>query len=188
MHPQQSFFAQPSSSPRRFLILYSAHVASLRGLPRGAANLNSGFGAGTVPFFWSKAMADFIDTTDDGMLSWGANFSTRITATPIVYGLTAAIATTLAGEQSAYASPLSAAQEPSTRGSSTVIAKNTVKADLIAYCRQLTRTIQGVSTLTAQQKHDLGITVRDTQPSPIPPPANAPSIITKSTIGNTVRI
>jgi hypothetical protein len=37
-------------------------------------------------------------------------------------------------------------------------------------------------------RSDLGLTVKDVEPTPIPPPAFAPSIIIESTTGNVVRI
>ena len=39
-----------------------------------------------------------------------------------------------------------------------------------------------------QQRHDLGLTVRDVEPTPVPAPAMAPQVLVVSITGNTVRI
>jgi hypothetical protein len=137
---------------------------------------------------WHTHMPDYIPSTDADLLAFSSQFSTKITATPVPLGVTAAIATQLATYQSAYATALAASTNPQTRGPSTVFAKNQARVNLVAYCRHVAGQVQGTMSVTAQQKQDLGLTVRDVEPSPIPPPANAPGIMIKSTIGNTIRI
>jgi hypothetical protein len=83
---------------------------------------------------------------------------------------------------------LAAATNPPTRGGSTILAKDLARADLEPYCRQLARAIQGTLTVTDQQRFDLGLTVRDTDPSPIPPPALEPEIDIVAVSGNTVKL
>jgi hypothetical protein len=131
---------------------------------------------------------DFIPAADADLLAWSDNFSQMITATPTAFGLTAANATTLQTRQSAYATAFEAATDPATRGGSTVLAKDIARADLVSYCRALARAVQGTLTVTNQQRFDLGLTVRDTEPSPIPPPANAPGLDVVSVAGNSARI
>src|SRR4051794_2282711 len=116
-------------------------------------------------------MPDFIPSSDADLLAFGANFSTLITANPTSYGLSAPIATTLAAKQAAYAAALEAATNPSTRGGSTILAKDEARSDLVAYCREVARAVQGTMTVTNQQRYDLGLTVREAEPTPIPPPA-----------------
>lgn len=131
---------------------------------------------------------NFIPSTDAGLLAWGLNYSTLVSANPVLYGLTAPIATTLAAKQAAYAAALTAATDPSTRGGATIFAKQTARKDLVAYCRLTARTIQGTITVTNAERYALGLTVRDVLPSPIPPPASAPDIDIISVSGRTVKI
>ena len=131
---------------------------------------------------------DYIPSTDAALLAFSAQFSAKVTAGPVPLGVTAAIATQLATYQSAYATALAAATNPATRGQSTVFAKNEARVQLVSYIRHVAGQIQGTMSVTAQQKQDLGLTVRDVEPTPIPPPANAPGIMIKSTFGTTVRI
>lgn len=131
---------------------------------------------------------DFIPRTDAALLAYSANFSTLMTASPTTYGCTAGMATTLATKQAFYATCLEAATNPATRGGSTVFAKDNARRDLVAYIRQLARTVQGTASVTDQQKFDLGVTVRKTVISPIPVPSQSPTLVVKSTNLNIVRV
>jgi hypothetical protein len=142
----------------------------------------------TVQTNEERIMPDYVPTTDAGLLSWATNMSAQVTATPTAFGLTAGIATTLAGHVTTYSDTLEAATNPTTRGGSTVFAKDTARQTLVAYVRQVVGTIQGTPSVTAQQKYDLGITVRDRVPTPITPPAMAPDVLILSTSGRTVKI
>lgn len=133
-------------------------------------------------------MPDFIPTADTDLLAWANPFSAKLTATPTAYGVTAGNASTLAGLLTTFSTALAAATNPQTRGGSTIAAKDTARVNLVANIRQLARQIQGTITVTNQQRYDLGLTVRDTTPTPVPPPAFSPTIMIESTIGNTVRI
>jgi hypothetical protein len=74
------------------------------------------------------------------------------------------------------------------RGGSTILAKDEARVDLVAYCREVARAVQGTMTVTNQQRYDLGLTVREAEPSPIPPPASKPGLDIIATTGNTVKI
>src|SRR5206468_9549551 len=105
--------------------------------------------ADVVPYFNQGAttmVQDFIPSNDDAFLAWVTPFSAKITATPTAYGVTAGIATTLATKKTTFATTLAAAQDPQTRGKSTILAKETARNDLEAYCRQTARQIQGTLT------------------------------------------
>lgn len=131
---------------------------------------------------------DFIPTTDAGKLAYGANFSTIVTAGPVALGLTSAIATILAAKQAAYAAAYALAVDPATRGGASVLAKDTTRDDLISYIRDLARSIQGTLTVTNAQRFSLGLTIRDTSPSPQPPPGSAPDIDVLAVAGRTAKI
>jgi hypothetical protein len=69
-----------------------------------------------------------------------------------------------------------------------VLAKDTARRDLVAYCRLLARIIQGTLTVTNAQRYALGLTVRDVISTPIPAPSSPPDIDIVSTTRRTVRI
>ena len=131
---------------------------------------------------------DFIPHTDADLLAWGDNFSTLISANPTGYSLTAAIATELAGKQAAYASALAAATNPPTRGGATIHVKDEARTDLVAYCRQLARVIQGSMIVTNAQRYNLGLTVKDQTPSPINPPTEPPVLEVASVTGRMLKL
>lgn len=131
---------------------------------------------------------NFIPDREADLVTWSTNFDTLITAAPTTYGLTAAQATAYATKHSAFVAAYQTASDPATRSPSNIVAKDTAKLALVAEARMLARIVQATPSVTAQQKSDLGLTVRDAEPSPIPPPAVAPGIVIVSVSGHTVRV
>src|SRR5688572_5857937 len=121
-------------------------------------------------------MADFFPSREADIVTWSVNFKTLITATPTTYGLTAAQATAYTTKHDAFVAAHQTANDPATRSPSAIIAKDVAKVALAAEARMLARIVQATPTVTAEQKSDLGLTVRDGEPSPIPPPAFAPEV------------
>jgi hypothetical protein len=105
---------------------------------------------------------------------WAVNFSTLITATPTAYGLTAGNATTISTAVNAFTSAYTTATDPSTRTSSSVAAMRVAKANMIVVVRQFAAIIRANPAITAEQLSDLGLTVADTEPTPIPAPTTFP--------------
>jgi hypothetical protein len=68
---------------------------------------------------------DYIPPKDADLLQWAQAYSSKITANPTSYTLTAGIATILAGDVSDFADKLAAATDPETRGGSTSCVKVT---------------------------------------------------------------
>jgi hypothetical protein len=134
-------------------------------------------------------MPDFVPDRDQDFKAFVETLSAGVTADPVSLGLDAGIATTLASKVTAFSTALAAATNPATRGGSTILAKDIARYDdLEPYVRQVARMIQGQITVTDQQRYDLGLTVRDTQPSPVPVPGFAPQMSIIAVSGRTVRI
>lgn len=132
--------------------------------------------------------ADWINTTDAGLLTQSADFSSKITATPTAFGLTAADATALAGDVTAYTAAYNAAVDPATRTKSTIVAKDAAKILLEARMRGFGRIIQADPSVTNAQRADLGLTIRATHPAPVPPPATRPIASVISIYQRTVKV
>lgn len=130
----------------------------------------------------------YLPNTDSTLLDWGRNFSTLINATPATYGLSAGQATAFATLYTAYETAYNTAVTPETRTKGAIAAKNTAKTNLKVDARNLVSIIQGIATVSDQQKIDLGITVRDSEPTPIPPPDVAPEIDFIATGSRTIRV
>ena len=131
----------------------------------------------------------YISSKDADLLAWSANFNTLVTATPTAYGLTAPQATAYDALHDLYAAAYSTAVNPSTRTKPAVAAKDTAKFNLIANARLLAMIVQSFPTITPEQLADLGLTVRDTTPTPIPTPTTTPllSVVAATNLSHVVR-
>jgi len=119
-------------------------------------------------------MPDVPPEKDQSLEDWSQNFDTRITTTPTLFNLLASDATAFHALVQDFITRRAAAVNPGTRGKSTVAAKQTSKIALLARARQLARIVSAYPPVTPQQRVDLGLNVRDTDPTPIPPPATKP--------------
>jgi len=121
-------------------------------------------------------MPDFIPHSDADLNSFAINLSAKITLAPTTYGLVAGDATALATLVTAFTSALSTAVTPATRTKTSIAAKDTARAVLVADIRSLARRIQATPTVTAAQKTDLGLPIRDAVPTPVPAPSTKPTL------------
>lgn len=133
-------------------------------------------------------MASYLPQTDSGLLAWATNFSTQISAAATTYGLTVEQVAAYSVLVEDYNTALTAATDPSTRGGSTVQAKNLARQALIAESRTLAMAVTNHPGVTDQQRYDLGLTVRDKQPTPVPPPTESPVLEIDSREGTIVTI
>lgn len=117
---------------------------------------------------------NFLPDKDQNLNAWAANFDTKITATPTAYGLVAADATAFHALAADFAVKLAAAVNPATRTRVTVAQKNISRAALKAKARALAKIVNAYPPLTNAQRAELGLTVRDTTPTPVPPPTTKP--------------
>ena len=107
--------------------------------------------------------------TDAELYTGSENFSTMISATPTVFGLTAPLATSYAALNATYAAAYLAANAPETRTKPKIIAKDDAKAALKAMASELAKLVDGTASVTNEQKAALGLSVRAT-PTPAPAP------------------
>jgi hypothetical protein len=125
---------------------------------------------------------DYIPFSDAGCMAWLDNNSAMISASPATYGIQTTDAADYATLVAAFDAALAAATAGSTRGPSTVNAKNVARVNAVTRARQLAAIIQNNPGVTQQQKIDLGYTVRKTTKTPIPAPATVPIL---SYVGST---
>jgi hypothetical protein len=122
-------------------------------------------------------MASYLPLTDSGLLDWSENFNSQINnMDPTTIGLTADDATGYATLYSSYETAYTNATNPGTRGSATILAKNEAKAAIITDSRRLAMTATNYPGTTDTQRQALGLTIRDTTPSPVPVPDTAPVV------------
>lgn len=133
-------------------------------------------------------MASYLPLTDGGLLNWSANFSAQLAGMdPTKVGITVEQAAAYAALQTDYATKYAAAINPETRGSATVLAKNDARKLLIPESRKLAMAANNYPGTTDQRRHDLGLTIRETDPSPVPVPSTMPRITFLPSNGLTVQ-
>ena len=114
---------------------------------------------------------------DGVLLPWSLNFSTKISATPTVFDLTASEAAAYAGLHADFTARLATAENPTTRTKETIANKTMSKLALLARARQFAKVIKASPTVTDGQRISLGLPLRDVSPTPAPIPASRPLLI-----------
>lgn len=130
----------------------------------------------------------YLPASDQGLRNFARNMSEIVTNDPVVLGLSVGQATSLASAYSSYDAALSLAIDPGTKTIATVAAKNTARANLKTIIKQYAAIIQAHPTVTNEQRAELGLTIRDTEPSPKPVPAFAPGLLVERVTGRTVDV
>ena len=127
---------------------------------------------------------------DADLVAYATNFDTRITATCLVFSLTAAQASAFHALLTPFISAydaLKAAEAAGVRSKALVTAKTDAKRSLLVLAHDLYGTVQSSTAVSASNKGLLGIVVRKTIPTPTPPPALAPQVTVERVTGRTVR-
>jgi len=122
-------------------------------------------------------MATIPPEVDGDLIPWSLNFSTRITATPTVFDLTASDATAYAALHADFVARAATAENPGTRTKANVQEKNLSKRALLAKARQFAKIIKANPDLTDGQLTLLGLAVRDVIPTPAPIPTSRPLLV-----------
>jgi hypothetical protein len=132
-------------------------------------------------------MPDFIPSREADLSPYVLNVSTRATATPTAFGLTAGQATTFAGLVTAWNTAFDAVRDPGARTPAAIITKNAAKRALIANLRMLAGIIQKFPGTTDTMRSELGLTVPK-PPSPEPVPEISPVVEVVRVNGHTVTL
>lgn len=132
-------------------------------------------------------MPDFLPSREADLVTWSLNYKTRLIAAPTAVGVTAPQASAYGALHDAFVTAYNAANNDGTRTRAAIITKDTAKTALIANARLLAGIIQKYPATTNTQRAELGLTVRDADPTPVPPPAAAPGLTVISVDGRTVK-
>jgi hypothetical protein len=116
----------------------------------------------------------YLPTRDEALDPWLLNFQTLIAASPTSYGLVTSDATAITAAYTSWHSAYLAATNPTTRTHATVSTKNTQKSNVIGVVRGYAATIRPNRAVSDALKIGLGLHVRDTSPTPVPPPSTVP--------------
>jgi len=134
-------------------------------------------------------MASYLPLTDSGLLGWSENFNTQLNSIdPTLIGLTTDDVTAYGLLFSAYDTAYTNATNPSTRGGATIQAKKDAKAPLITESRRLAMIVTNHPGTTDAQRQAMGLTIRDTTPTPVPVPETAPLISVTAVAGHRISL
>lgn len=125
-------------------------------------------------------MSGYLPTKDADLDNWASNWSTKVTAAPTTYGLTAPIATAVAALFATWHTAYLAAVAPTTRSPTTIAAKDSAKGAMVPQLRLYSQQVKANDAVSNANKEALGIHIDDTVPTPIPPPASHPIITVDS--------
>lgn len=126
------------------------------------------------------ALAPYIPATDSGFDLWDANFASLITATPPLYGLTAAEALVVQDSFESWHAAYVLVTSPDTKTKSTVADKNTAKVNALAIQRPFAQRIALNPGVLSGDKVALGLNPRTSMPAPITPPDTFPVLTVQS--------
>ncbi len=122
------------------------------------------------------ARQDWMPITDAGLLAFTDNFGRIINLTPADYNLTPAATTAYLAKQTEYATRLQTALDPGTRGKRATFLKEQSKKELTTLTRQIGRQINNLLSVNDEQRQELGLRIRSTNPTPRPAPDTRPFV------------
>jgi hypothetical protein len=127
----------------------------------------------------------FPPSRDENLLTMATDFSTKVTATPVVFGYTSSLATQTAAAVAAYSVALQVALDPATRTKAKIALKNLKKQLLVENLRMMNRIAQSNPAITDDQKIELALPVYKSR-TPINPPEQYPTVTVEKIVGRTV--
>lgn len=122
----------------------------------------------------STALAPYIPRRQADFTNWLANFSTLISASPTLYGLTSGDAATIAAMNASWVAVFTPVTSPMTRTSAAVSAKNTAYATIVPQVRVYAQNISNNPGVASSDKIAVGVNPKTSTPSPISPPVSVP--------------
>lgn len=130
----------------------------------------------------------YIPPKDALFATWLANFSALLTATPTDFGLEAADAVAVDAVNTTFQAAYTLSQDPATRTSPTVAAKDVARASAEAVVRPYAVQISRNSAVTDANKANIGVTIPSLVPTPIAAPTVAPVVSLESATHGTMRL
>jgi hypothetical protein len=118
--------------------------------------------------------APYIPAKDAQFDTWILNFNTLVQANFLLYGLTSADASASNTNTGNWSTAYATATSGATRTKANIATKDSTKAAVTAFMRNLANQIQANTSVTNADKAALGLTVRKTVKTPIAAPVTSP--------------
>lgn len=130
----------------------------------------------------------FLPSREASLVTWIENYALILKDDPAACGLSAEQEAAYALAASAFTSAYATANHPSTRTPGAIETKNTAKQAVIKLTREYVAINQAYPGMTNTLRRDLGITVRDDQPTPVPVPTVSPQLDIEAVQGRRMSI
>lgn len=130
----------------------------------------------------------YFPTKQAEAVSWALQFSNQVVANAAAFNVPTAVATQLNTLNANLQEAWVAFSNPANRTRGIIEAKTAALRDFKSFVKNVVNTIQAAPGVTDQQRIDLGITVRKTQPSKDSAPTEQPIVTVKKTLGRTVTV
>lgn len=124
---------------------------------------------------------------DAPLAQWSTTFQGLASSDPGAFSLSVLEMAQYTMLHDAYIAAYNAAKAPGSKSKALVVGKDGAKKSLLAAARELYGQIQASKNVTNENKTRIGVVIRDAQPTPVPPPAQAPLMSVLSVFGRTVR-
>lgn len=121
--------------------------------------------------------------SDTDLLAWLKNFSQKLSATPLLFHITAEQAGTMAGLVSVFENKLSIWREPTSNSSAASQAKQAARIAAVEGAKNLISAITTNPLTTDEQRTELGIPHKN-HPTPVPVASTKPLIHVKQVSGS----
>lgn len=122
------------------------------------------------------SLAPYIPSKDADLDNWSANFSTLITANPMLYGLTSTDASNIAAPTNVWHAAYTLVTSPTTKTAQTVSDKNTAKVNMLNIIRPYAQQVALNPGVASSDKIALGLNPRTSTPTPITAPTTYPAM------------
>jgi hypothetical protein len=117
---------------------------------------------------------DYVPRPDGNFDTWQANFVSYVSANMAALGLVAGDITPLTTAQTAWTTAYGGHTTAAAAAEAARQTKDDRRGDYEGVIRPLVRRLQAGPTVTDTQRQAMGVTVRDTQPTPVGPPTSRP--------------
>jgi hypothetical protein len=132
--------------------------------------------------------SEFPPSREAELVPFSENFKAKIAASPGDFSLTSAQATAYGTLHDDFIAKWDVCQDPTTKTKQAVELKDQAKNALLGNLRMLVKIVQNAPTTTNAERIELNIPERDFEPTPVPPPADAPMLTVVSVYGRNIRI
>lgn len=129
---------------------------------------------------------DFIPAREADLVSFTNNMATLLGDVPAQFGLDTDQGDAYVALNTQWVNAYNLTQNGLTRSRSNIISKNELKKQIVALTRQYARIMNAWPDMTNAKRAQLGLTVREPEPTPVPAPTTAPKIDVMGVYGRTL--